>query len=574
MKRSIRASLIGISLLATILAVTVVMWFYYAGVRDDAEQYLHRLVNVVGEGLHEAAEPEAYLREVAASLDGDVRLTWIAADGRVLYESSYHSEWMENHRSREEVRTAIDRGEGVGQRTSETLQRVSFYYARQLDDGSILRGAIDRAGIWRLMAQAIPGLAVSLLLVIGGCVWLSRRLTTYVLTPLRDAERSMAAIVEGKPAPLVMGVPEIDPIIGRIRDQQEHIARSVEALREERNTTRTMMNALSEGVLLLDEHLCLVEYNCAAEMMFDIAAADRGRPMAELLSDEDWRAALLTATPEEDTTRLLERDGRVYRLIVRATRDAQGRPNRLIVLRDTTTAYTAEQQRREFTANVSHELNTPLTAIHGFAELLYNGMYKGDAEVKNFAQRMLTESDRLLELIRTVMRLSRIEEDPAREHRKRVSLRLLTEQARELLERSIEEKRLTFRLQGGEGYLWGDPQLLYEMVLNLLDNAVKYNRPDGYVEVRIESRPDAVDFIVRDSGIGISKEQQEQVFQRFYRADVARSKEVEGSGLGLAIVKHIVRQHDGTIVLTSTANTGTTMHITLPVQSPAVSTEG
>ena len=217
---------------------------------------------------------------------------------------------------------------------------------------------------------------------------------------------------------------------------------------------------------------------------------------------------------------------------------------------------------------MSHELNTPLTAIHGFAELLYNGMYKSNAEVKNFAQRMLTESERLLELIRTVMRLSRIEEDPDREHRKRVSLRVLAEQARDLLERSIEEKRITFRLFGGEGYLWGDPLLLYEMVLNLLDNAVKYNRQGGCVEVRIESTAEAVHFTVRDSGIGISKEQQEQVFQRFYRADAARSKEVEGSGLGLAIVKHIVRRHDGTITLTSTANTGTTMHVTLPVRSP------
>ena len=573
MKRSIRASLIGISLLATLLAVAVVMWFYYAGVRQDAEQHLHHLVNAVGTGMEQTDTPEAYLHEVAGRLEGDIRLTWIAVDGRVLYESSYHSDWMDNHSQREEVQTAIHRGEGVGQRTSETLQRVSFYYARQLEDGSVLRGAIDRAGIWRLMAEAIPGLVVAVLLVIAGCVLLSRRLTMYVLTPLRDAERSMAAIVEGKPAPLVMGVPEIDPIIGRIRDQQEHIARSVEALREERNTTRTMMNALSEGVLLLDEHMCLVEYNCAAAMMFDFETEDRGRPMADLLSDESWRAGILTATPEEDTTRLLQRDGRVYRLIVRPIRDAQGRPNRLVVLRDTTTAYTAEQQRREFTANVSHELNTPLTAIHGFAELLYNGMYKSDDEVKNFAQRMLTESDRLLELIRTVMRLSRIEEDPGREHRKRVSLRLLTQQAQELLERNIEEKNITFKLYGGEGYLWGDPQLLYEMVLNLLDNAVKYNRPDGFVEVQIESRPDAVDFTVRDSGIGISKEQQEQVFQRFYRADAARSKEVEGSGLGLAIVKHIVRQHDGTIVLTSTAQTGTTMHITLPNRPPKEITE-
>ena len=551
-----------------ILAVTVVMRFYYTGMRDDAEQYLHHVVNTVSIGMEQTPEREKYLRRVTSELQSGVRLTWIADDGKVLYESSYQPERMDNHRTREEVQTALHQGEGIGQRTSETLQRMSFYYARQLDDGSVLRGSIDRAGILRLMADAIPGLTVALLLVAGVCVLLARRLATHVLRPLHDAEQSMAAIVEGKPAPLVTGVSEIDPMIGRIRDQQERIARYVEALRDERNVTRTMMNALSEGVLLLDEDTCLVDYNCAAELMFDLAADDRGKPMVELLSDVRWRTGILTSTPAEDTTRLLECDGRVYRLIVRPIRDAQGQPNRLIVLRDTTTAYTAEQQRREFTANVSHELNTPLTAIHGFAELLYNGMYKSNAEVKNFAQRMLTESERLLELIRTVMRLSRIEEDPDREHRKRVSLRVLAEQARDLLERSIEEKRITFRLFGGEGYLWGDPLLLYEMVLNLLDNAVKYNRQGGCVEVRIESTAEAVHFTVRDSGIGISKEQQEQVFQRFYRADAARSKEVEGSGLGLAIVKHIVRRHDGTITLTSTANTGTTMHVTLPVRSP------
>lgn len=562
MKKSIYAALFGMGIVALVLTMTATLWIYDITTQEEAEIHLRQVTKVLADGMSRSEAPVEWLKTAINDVDHSLRMTWIDNTGTVQYESAYHAAHMDNHNGRPEIQQARIQGEGISQRESGTLSRETSYYAVRLPDGSILRGALDRTGWEAIYHKMVPSLLAIVVVMLVLCFYLARRLTAYLLRPLREAGDWVASTVEGKKVPLLMGVPELDPILARAREQQENIAQYVCQLREERNRNRLMMDTLKEGVVLINGDGKMIDFNLAARDIFGLTRAHLGQDIQQLDPDKEWIDIMEQTMDDNNKVKCTwHHREKVYRVIMRRADDGQ---SLLLVVRDMTADDRAEKQRREFSANVTHEINTPLTSIRGFAELLRNGMYQTDNEVKDFSERILKESDRLLILIEKVMRLSRIEEQPHRESWQAVSLKEMAEQVVDLLAPQREKKEVQMRVVGETGTVYGDAQLLFELVLNIADNAIKYNVPGGKVELIVTEQKDTVSLTCRDTGIGIPEASQGHVFERFYRVEESRSKDTGGSGIGLAIVKHIAQSHQGRLDLRSTPGEGTVITVSFP----------
>ncbi|MDU5288551.1 ATP-binding protein [Negativicoccus succinicivorans] len=568
MKKSIYSALVSISIVAVLLTLLASMWFYYSGVRKEAETHLQQMTTVLADGMRNQPVPVDWLAASVAGIDDMTRVTWIDASGKVRFESAYNADQMENHLEREEVKAALANGEGASRRESGTLARETSYYALRLDDGSVLRTAVDRGSLFAIMQRALPGVLGVLAVILIACFFLAGYLTRHLLKPLRQAGEAVDAMISGQPVPYMLGVPELDPILARTRAQQENISHYIDEINDERSRTRHMMDTLTEGVILLDRGQSILDYNNVTAKIFQLTSDVYGQSAAALDQSSAWLTCIQDAMQTGESSTELTLCERIYRVRARRTESSNDDFTVLLVVRDVTETALAEQRRREFSANVSHELNTPLTSIRGYAELLLNGMYHNADEVKNFARRMIQESNRLLGLIQNIMRLSRIEEANEPYQWQNVSLHYIAEQVTDLLEMQSEKKNIRMRVHGDRGYVFGDARLLFELVLNLADNAVKYNREGGSVDVTIRDGEDDVTLTVKDTGVGIPIEQQNYIFERFYRVEQSRSKETGGSGLGLAIVKHIVALHHGELALTSQPKEGTAITVTLPKTQP------
>lgn len=574
MKKSIYSALVSISIIAVLLTLLASMWFYYSGVRKEAETHLQQMTTVLADGMRNQPVPVDWLAASVAGIDDMTRVTWIDASGKVRFESAYNADQMENHLEREEVKAALAHGEGASRRESGTLARETSYYALRLDDGSVLRTAVDRGSLLAIMQRALPGVLGVLAVILIACFFLAGYLTRHLLQPLRQAGEAVDAMISGQPVPYMLGVPELDPILARTRAQQENISHYINEINDERSRTRRMMDTLTEGVILLDRGQSILDYNNVTAKIFQLTSDVHGQSAAALDQSSAWLTCIQDAMKTGESSTELTLCERIYRVRARRTESSNNDFTVLLVVRDVTETALAEQRRREFSANVSHELNTPLTSIRGYAELLLNGMYHNADEVKNFARRMIQESNRLLGLIQNIMRLSRIEEANEPYQWQDVSLHYIAEQVTDLLEMQSEKKNIRMQLHGDRGYVFGDARLLFELVLNLADNAVKYNREGGSVDVTIRDGEDDVTLTVKDTGVGIPIEQQNYIFERFYRVEQSRSKETGGSGLGLAIVKHIVALHHGELALTSQPKEGTAITVTLPKTQPDAAETG
>ena len=377
--------------------------------------------------------------------------------------------------------------------------------------------------------------------------------------------------MEGKKVTPPAAYEELKPLISKVEEQHDEIESYLEDLEEERNTIQIVFNTISDGIILLNAHKEIVYYNTKAEEIFKPGEDKRYRRIASLYHDEDWLRvigkAYRTVGRQQYTLNLFDRP---YRMVMTQLELTDGQTGLLIVLRDMTASYMAEKMRREFSANVSHELKTPLTSISGFAEMIANGMYQQPEDVKFFGSRIVNESHRMLTLIDTIMHLSKIEETETTITWKTVSLDSLVHYAAELIEPQAKAKNVTITVDTEPLYAYGNAALLSELIMNLLDNAVKYNNVGGSVHAMLAPEgEDKIKLTISDTGIGIPKEKQGRVFERFYRAEESRNKATGGTGLGLAICKHIVDKHKGTLSVSSEEGKGTTMTVILPRVSEA-----
>ena len=536
----------GCVLLASLLIIVGFLYDYFGGVeKNQLRDELSLAAAAVEDGGTD------YLSQLTAAR---YRLTWIAADGSVLYDTKTNAESLENHASRAEVSQALATGTGESTRYSSTLMEKTMYYAQRLDDGTVLRISISRATVGMIAVGMIQPLLIVLIVALILSGLLARRLSRRIVDPLNSLDLEHPLDNDA--------YEELSPLLKRIHHQHVEIQTQLRELREKTDEFTQITGSMREGLVLLDEHGSILSINAAAQALFGADAQCVGRDFLTIERSHEISAAIQAAAADGHSEVRAERAGRVYQFdISRITSDGKFLGT-VILAFDITEQEFAERNRREFTANVSHELKTPLQGIIGSAELIENGMVK-PGDLPRFVGHIHAEAARLVTLIDDIIRLSQLDEGDAMPTEP-VDLLAVSQEAAENLHDAAAARNVTVSVTGQPAVLPGVRRLIYEIVYNLCDNAIKYNRDGGRVDVTVAADAGGSSITVADTGIGIAPEHQARVFERFYRVDKSHSKASGGTGLGLSIVKHAVQYHHGRIELESTPGTGTTIRVVFP----------
>ncbi len=536
----------GCVLLASLLIIMGFLYDYFGGVeKNQLRDELSLAAAAVEDGGTD------YLSQLTADR---YRLTWIAADGSVLYDTKTNAESLENHASRAEVSQALATGTGESTRYSSTLMEKTMYYAQRLDDGTVLRISISRATVGMIAVGMIQPLLIVLIVALILSGLLARRLSRRIVDPLNSLDLEHPLDNDA--------YEELSPLLKRIHHQHVEIQTQLRELREKTDEFTQITGSMREGLVLLDEHGSILSINAAAQALFGADAQCVGRDFLTIERSHEISTAIQAAAADGHSEVRAERAGRVYQFdISRITSDGKFLGT-VILAFDITEQEFAERNRREFTANVSHELKTPLQGIIGSAELIENGMVK-PGDLPRFVGHIHAEAARLVTLIDDIIRLSQLDEGDAMPTEP-VDLLAVSQEAAENLHDVAAARDVMVSVTGQPAVLPGVRRLIYEIVYNLCDNAIKYNRDGGRVDVTVAADAGGSSITVADTGIGIAPEHQARVFERFYRVDKSHSKASGGTGLGLSIVKHAVQYHHGRIELESTPGTGTTIRVVFP----------
>ena len=536
----------GCVLLASLLIIMGFLYDYFGGVEENQ---LRDELSLAAAAVEDGGTD--YLSQLTADR---CRLTWIAADGSVLYDTKTDAESLENHASRAEVSQALATGTGESTRYSSTLMEKTMYYAQRLDDGTVLRISISRATVGMIAVGMIQPLLIVLIVALILSGLLARRLSRRIVDPLNSLDLEHPLDNDA--------YEELSPLLKRIHRQHVEIQTQLRELREKTDEFTQITGSMREGLVLLDEHGSILSINAAAQALFGADAQCVGRDFLTIERSHEISAAIQAAAADGHSEVRAERAGRVFQFdISRITSDGKFLGT-VILAFDITEQEFAERNRREFTANVSHELKTPLQGIIGSAELIENGMVKPD-DLPRFVGHIHAEAARLVTLIDDIIRLSQLDEGDAMPTEP-VDLLAVSQEAAENLHDAAAARNVTVSVTGQPAVLPGVRRLIYEIVYNLCDNAIKYNRDGGRVDVTVAADAGGSSITVADTGIGIAPEHQGRVFERFYRVDKSHSKASGGTGLGLSIVKHAVQYHHGRIELESTPGTGTTIRAIFP----------
>ena len=548
-KRIFRATLlVGVAVL--IASLTLVMGALYSYFGRVQESQLRDELSLAAVGVEQNGMD--YLRKLESD---QYRITWLRADGAVLYDTRADAESMENHAQRQEVQQALATGEGESSRYSDTLLQKTVYYAKRLPDGTVLRLSAIRVTTGVLVLNMLQPilLVLAVALILSGV--LASRLARRITEPLNrlDLEHPLENDT----------YEELAPLLRRMEHQRRQIDRQMDELRRRSEEFEQITGSMSEGLVLLDEAGVILSINPAARRLLDAAENCVGQDLLTVDRDVALSDALRQAAEQGHSEFRGQRNGREYQFDVTRIQSEGRTAGTVLLVFDVTERAFAERNRREFTANVSHELKTPLQGIIGSAELLENGLVKQE-DVPRFIGHIRSEAQRLVTLIGDIIRLSQLDEGepmPAEP----VELLALAREAAESLQSAAAARNVTITVEGEPVELTGVRRLLYEIIFNLCDNAIKYNTDGGRVQVTVTKENETAAVTVRDTGIGIPPDQQDRVFERFYRVDKSHSKASGGTGLGLSIVKHAVQYHHGTIHLQSEVGKGTEIRVTFPV---------
>ena len=487
----------------------------------------------------------AFLENVEADR---FRVTWIDTDGTVLFDTQVDQTAMENHADREEIREAMGTGTGSAVRTSSTLTVQTFYEAQRLKDGTVLRISTSQESAWFLMIGMLWPVALIAMFAIGLSAVLARRMARKIVEPLNTLDLEQ---------PLKNDVyEEISPLLHRIHRQHNQITAQMEALRRKTDEFEQITGNMQEGLVLLSSEGTILSINPTAKRLFEAGDDCIGKNFLSIDRSSSMRTAVNDALDKGRGFARMKRNGRDHQLDLSRIRSDGVVIGAVVLAFDITERLRAEQMRREFSANVSHELKTPLQSIIGSAELLENGLVKPE-DVPRFVGHIRKEASRLVDLIGDIIRLSRLDEG-VELPKEAVDMLALAEEVKNDLGPGAAQKDVRVEVSGAGATIQGVRRLLYEIIYDLCDNAIKYNVPGGSVHVRIGQN----ELTVSDTGIGIPAEHQDRVFERFYRVDKSHSKASGGTGLGLSIVKHAVAYHKASLKLESTPGKGTTVTVT------------
>ncbi len=534
--------------LASLILIMGVLYDYFSGVQ---QRQLQMQLELAAQGV--TNEETAYFDDLKVR---DYRITWIAADGTVLYDSDALSSDMENHLEREEIKEALATGHGESRRYSATLMDRSLYAAQRLEDGTVLRLSIAQSSILTLVLGMAQPISIVIVLAVVLSVVLAIRLSKNIVKPLNEIDLDHPLSNEG--------YDELAPFLRRIDSQQKQLRRQKTRLEQKQAELDTIIGSMSEGMVLLNEHGKIVSINPAAMALLGVEKSPVGADMLTVSRNLSLNDILRQTLQGQSVVETVSLETGQYQISASPIMSEGKVAGAALCFFDVTEKEKAEQMRREFTSNVSHELKTPLHSISGYAELLQNNMVK-QGDIVPFAGKIYREAQRMTSLVEDILSLSHLDEGAEDMEWIEVDLYELAAKAIAGLEAEAKAAEVKMSLHGEYCSLHGIPQLLHSILYNLCDNAIKYNKNGGEVTVSVERQDADAVLTVSDTGIGIPAQEQARIFERFYRVDKSRSKEVGGTGLGLSIVKHAVLIHHGTIEVDSAVDEGTTITVRLPI---------
>lgn len=531
----------------------------------QAEQYVSDLAKSVSQSYDYV--DEASYEQILQGLPKVVRVTFITSDGTVLYDSDAEASKMENHLDRPEIQQAIQTGSGEDIRDSSTTESSTYYYALRLSDGNVLRLAQQYSSIRSMVLSSIPGIGVVMIILFGMALLLSRWLAQWMMKPV---ERAVHALDQA--GVNTESYAELKPFFSHIQAQDQEIHTQKEILEQEREILGIITNNMREGLLLISKDKNVVSVNPSAIHMLAGRVAEPsefiGKNYLIVNRTQELHDCVTTALSGGSLNDDFTMHGRVYHIYASPMLRLGEVDGAVVIVLDETQQRMAERSRQEFSANVSHELKTPLTSISGYAEMMENGMVASMEDIRKFSGSIHKEALRLIALIEDIIRLSRIEEE-AKEPQslEPVELDDLCEAVLESLEPVAKKAEVSLHLETCPAVLLGEDGMLSELVYNLCENAIKYNHPNGNVWLYLSQDDKEIEIRVKDDGIGIPEESRLRVFERFYRVDKSHSKQIGGTGLGLSIVKHVVEYHHGRVELDSALGVGTEIRVFLPKEA-------
>ena len=536
MRRKIRLSLTGVSVLCVLMAAIVLTLIFFRFHEDRMFAAVDHEARLLGGALSVQDDPVVALKATDLTLRDD-RVTLIGADGQVIFDNYASPEAMDNHADREEVRGALAQGRASTNRYSATLNRQTYYSAVRLDNGQILRVAKTMDSILGVFLNILFPFALVVLAVWLAGYLIAKPVTAWIIAPINEIDISR----DDRPV-----YEELSPLVERIIHQNEMIGEQVRLLKNRADTIQAIMDSMREGLVIISGKKEILSANASALALFGLKEAPA--ILFELTRNWEITDCANRAIAGERCEYILETGGRITQVYFSPVEHERG-DGAILFFLDITERANAEQIRREFSANVSHELKTPLTVIAGLSEMLCTGMARQE-DALSFAERIHAESVRLQALIDDIIKLSELDEG-GEVQRQLVDLYALAESALAALKPLADEKKILARLEGEHIVMMAQQQQMHELLFNLIDNGIKYNRQGGELTVAITKEGGRVQIRVRDTGIGIPKDKLSRVFERFYRVDSSRSRQTGGTGLGLSIVKHIALVHGGHVEVES-----------------------
>lgn len=548
-----------VSLVAIISAVAMVLGVAYTKEQQLFKRQLEQQAMLLAATMENTSPDDDVesLRKLSHDIHGtfENRITYIGQDGTVLFDNEADPATMENHLGREEVVAAKQSGTGTAIRESYTMSEMTVYCARVIGYGCIVRVA----GTMDTVAARIAGMwwEVLLVVIIAAMVSLgvAAIVARVVVKPINSIDLKNPDIGES--------YSEIAPLLHRISEQNHEIDQQIAELTRSRKEFSLITENMSEGFIIIDSRTEVLSYNTAALKILGSDFTGSSRSVLVLNRSEAFRSAVEDALAGKRSETDLTLSEKIYQVIATPAFTGSSVTGAVMIILDITEKEAREELRREFTSNVSHELKTPLTTIYGISDMLVGGIVKPE-DIPGFAKNIRDEAGRMITLIQDILKLSQLDENTFSDQRERVDLYELAQSAAERLRPQEDEKHVTISVTGERSEFTGIATVLEEMIYNLLDNAVKYNKQGGRADVDVRSSGDDIVVTVSDTGIGVPADSIDRIFERFYRADKSHSRKIGGTGLGLSIVKHGVSLHGGSITVKSSEGSGTTFTMALP----------
>lgn len=551
MTKKIFRSIFTVALSVLVVCLVLIIGVLYGYFNNIQEEQIKEECDLVAEGVNKGGID--YLENLK---HGASRITWIEEDGKVMFDSEMDASGMENHGNREEVKEAVKKGTGESMRYSTTFTEKTMYYAKLLEDGTVIRVSVSRATVVSLLYGMIQPILIVLLIALVISAVIASRLSKKIVGPLNKLDLDN---------PLENDVyDEISPLLTLIEKQHKQIDSHVRELDRKQNEFLTVVGNMNEGLVLLNRDMKILSINNSASLFFSADESCIGKDFITIERAHDIESVIENALEYGTGEIQVSRSGHQYQLNISRIEDKGSIAGAVLLIFDITDKVFAERNRREFTANVSHELKTPLQSIMGSAELIESGLVDKN-DMSRFIGNIRSEASRLVALIEDIIRLSQLDERKELPFEK-IDVHKAAGVEIKALKEAARAKNVSIELAGESVMIDGVQQLLHEIIYNLCDNAIKYNVRGGKVIITTKEEASRVVLKVEDTGIGIAPEHQSRIFERFYRVDKSHSKETGGTGLGLSIVKHAAEYMNGKIEVKSREKAGTVITVSFMKQ--------